>query len=131
LEEFLTLVPGANDLLSWFGYWPDFHDAEIISLALNRSGISTLQIYTWHMTKEIDDRGFYVLEKHLLVNFRMEQILSLSLSDFGNQNVISGLCLSRIEGGFEIRLDPCYGMSGTIAAKRLSIDIEPVPTGVH
>jgi hypothetical protein len=130
VEEFLNLVPGATELISWFGYWPSFHDAEIVSLTLNRSGVSTLQVYTWQMTKEIDDRGFYVLEKHVLVNFRMEEILSLSLSDFSQQNVIFGLCLSRIGEGFEIKLDPCYGMSGTIAAKKLSVDFEHLPTGL-
>ena len=127
MEEFLTLVPGAAELFSWFGYWPSFHDAEIVSLILNRNDYSTLQLYAYHMTDAIDDRGFFVLEKHVLVNFRMEEISSLSLLDFNSQNVIFGLGLSRVEAGFQIDIDPCYGMSGTIAAKRLSIEIEPLP----
>jgi hypothetical protein len=131
VEELLNLIQGAAELCAWFGYWPDFHDADIITLALNRKGVSTVQIYTWHMAGKIDDRGYLIQEKQVLVNFRMEEILSLSLSDFSDQNVIFGLSLSRIDEEFEIRLDPCYGISGTIAARKLSVDFEPVPTGLH
>ena len=100
MEEIITLIPGAAELYSWFGYWPSFHDAEIVSLTLNRSGVSKLQLYTYHMSAKTDAEGFFVLEKHVLVNFRMEEIVSLSLCDFSSQNVIFGLGLSRVEGGF-------------------------------
>jgi hypothetical protein len=36
----LEAVEGAKNLRDWFGYWPNFHDAEVISLHLNRSAIS-------------------------------------------------------------------------------------------
>jgi hypothetical protein len=124
-------VSGAAELVSWFGCWPSFHDAEIISLALNRSGDSSLKVYTWQRTTEIDDRGFYIQMKHVLVRFRLEGISSLTLSDFSCQNVIFGLSLSQTEEGFKIDLDPCYGLPATIAAKKLSIDFEPVPAGFH
>ena len=32
----LQEISGAAELRDWFGYWPMFHDAEIISLHLNR-----------------------------------------------------------------------------------------------
>jgi hypothetical protein len=129
VEEFLESVPGAGDLFAWFGYWPNFHDAEIISLALNRSGASTLRIHTWETTSRVDERGYYVLDKHVHVAFQMEDIRSLSLSDFNQQNVIFGLSLRHTEDGFEICLDPCYGLSGSILAQKLSIQIEPMPPG--
>jgi hypothetical protein len=31
-------IPGADDVVKWFGYWPTFHDAQILSITLNRSG---------------------------------------------------------------------------------------------
>jgi hypothetical protein len=45
-------ISGAAELHDWFGYWPIFHDAEIISLHLNREGSSSLRVHTWEMTKE-------------------------------------------------------------------------------
>jgi hypothetical protein len=43
-------IPGAVELHDWFGYWPDFHDAEIISLHLNRKGCSSLRVHAWDTT---------------------------------------------------------------------------------
>jgi hypothetical protein len=128
LEEDLNLIPGAAELSTWFGCWPSFHDAEITSLSLGREGVSTLQLHTWRRTEKVDDRGYYVQEKQVLVNLRMEEILALNLLDFNHQNVIFGLSISPIEGGFEIVLDPCYGLSGNIAARKLSVDFEPIST---
>jgi hypothetical protein len=125
VEEFLNAVPGAAELFTWFGYWPSFHDAEIISLALNRSGTSTLRIHTWQMTSQTDERGYYILDKHVLINFQMEEILGLELGDFNLQNVISGLNIRKTDDGYQIEMGPCYGLAGSITARKLSIEIEP------
>src|SRR5712692_434714 len=53
----LQAIDGARELHDWFGYWPSFHDAEIIRLHLNRRGSSSLVIHTWEMTKEVDEKG--------------------------------------------------------------------------
>jgi hypothetical protein len=126
VEEFLNSISGAAELFAWFGFWPDFHDAEIISLALNRSGISTLQIHTWQMTDQVDEKGYYILKKHVLVNFQMEDVLDLELVDFSPQNVISGLILKKAKDGILLELGPCYGLAGSISARKLSIGIEPI-----
>ncbi len=131
MEESLALVSGVANFVSWFGSWPGFHDAEIVSLDLDRKGVSTLQIYTFEMTKEIDERGFFVHKRHVLVNFRMEEILSLTLSDFSEESVIFGLSLTPVAEGFKIDLDPCCGLSGTITAKRVSIDFVPIPKALR
>jgi hypothetical protein len=49
----LKAVEGAESLYKWFGYWPNFHDAEVMSLHLNRGAPSSLVIHTWEMTKEV------------------------------------------------------------------------------
>jgi len=48
------------------------------------------------MTKETDERGYYVLAKHVVVEFVLEEIPDLSLSGFSHQNVLFGLWLSMI-----------------------------------
>ena len=131
MEEVLSLIAGAAELSLWFGCWPSFHDAEIVSLSLNRQGISTLQLHAWRRTEKLDDHGYYVQEKHVFVSLRMEEIIALTLLDFNHQNVIFGLSFSRIEDGFEIVLDPCYGLSGTITARKLSVDFEPISGGAE
>ena len=110
----LEAVEGAKNLRDWFGYWPNFHDAEVISLHLNRSATSSLLLHTWEMTKETDEHGYYVLAKHVVVEFVLEEILDLSLSGFSHQNVLFGLAVHRIENGFRLTLGDSYGIAGTI-----------------
>ena len=137
-------VPGGAELVRWFGRVPSFHDAEIISLDLRRSGKSFLRIHGWVGTDQVDERGYMVLDKHAVVTFTLEDIMDLQLDGFSHQNVIGGLILQRaIDRGranyyplpqssedIEIELEPCYGLDGVIRAKRVSISFEPgIPDG--
>ena len=118
-------ISGAVKLYDWFGYWPDFHDAEIISLHLNRKGSSSLRVHTWEMTKEIDENGHYVLTKHIVVEFVFETVFALSLTGFSQQNVIFGLDIEKTSPGFRLTLDECYGLAGSIEAEGLSLRLTP------
>jgi hypothetical protein len=141
--DVLEFIPGGPELLAWFGYVPSFHDAEIISFHLNRAGPSTLSIHTWEITGTVDPRGFYALKKDVVVTFTLEEIERLELDGFSHQNVIGSLELNRVEAGtssfgmqwvdpsrsqpdlYEIILHPCYGLSGTLRARRVSISLAP------
>jgi hypothetical protein len=37
-------IPGAALVVGWFGYWPTFHDAEVLSIFLDRTGESRIAI---------------------------------------------------------------------------------------
>jgi hypothetical protein len=132
-------VVGDDKLLAWFGQTPSFHDAEIVSLSLNRSGTSELKVHGWIMTDEVDPRGYIVLGKHAVVTFMLIDIMDLQLDGFSRQNVIAGLVLKRAtdrgragcytlpeeEGDIEIELLPCYGLDGFIRAKKIAIAFVP------
>jgi hypothetical protein len=118
-------IPGAKELHEWFGYWPDFHDAEIVSLHLNRKGISSLRVHTWETTKQVDEKGYYMCARHIVVEFLFENIFALALAGFSQQNVISGLDMEKTGSGFRLTLGECYGLAGSIEAERLSIGITP------
>ncbi|RDJ24281.1 hypothetical protein DWF00_04155 [Bosea caraganae] len=132
-------IPGGPELLQWFGGAPTFHDAEIIQLHLNRNGVSTLRLHGWVMTNEVDEKGFFVLQKHAVVTFAIEGIQDLKLDGFSHQNVIGGLTLDwapdRGRSNYfpippsardiEIELEPCFGMDGHIRAQRVSVTFEP------
>jgi hypothetical protein len=61
----------------------------------------------------------------------MEDVFALKLEDFNEQNGILGLSLSPVENGFEIVLDPCFGLSGSIAARKLTVDFQPMSGTAH
>ena len=118
-------VPGAMELHDWFGYWPDFHDAEIISLHLNRNGSSSLRVHTWETTKEVDGKGYYVQTRHVVVGFILENVSGLSLNGFNHQNVIFGLGIEEVVSGYRLTLDECYGLAGSVEADKILLRITP------
>jgi hypothetical protein len=118
-------ISGAAEVVAWFGRWPSFHDAEIISLQLHCSDPSALVVYAWNMTNKVDATRHYVLEKHALVTFTLRGVSDLDLADFSDQNVISSLDVEKRENGFRITLHPCYGLCGTVDAETVSVSVKP------
>lgn len=121
----LEVVEGAKDLHNWFGYWPNFHDADLIRLDIDRSGAVMMVLHTWEMTKEVDAKGFFVLVKHVVVEFVLKGIVALSLDGFAHENTLMGLAIERVDRGYLMTLDDCYGITGTIEATSISIRLTP------
>lgn len=127
-EEILHGVSGGADLLAWFdGHVPSFHDAEIISVSLDRNGtVANLAIHTWEMTTDIDEAGYFINRKHVVVSFELSGATDLSLTGFNHQNVISGLSIEKMQNGsYSLSIEPCYGLSGSIEARTLRVTLEP------
>src|SRR5438067_12714001 len=66
-----TFLDKHQALLDFFGYWPSFRDANVLSYVGPAPGRSTvdLTLHTWEMTSEVDAKGYFVLRKHVLVAF--------------------------------------------------------------
>jgi hypothetical protein len=140
VETIYASIPGGPDLVAWFGQVPSFHDAEIVSLSLHRRAQSMLSIHAWNTTKEVDDRDYFVLDRHAVVTFTLEDIMDLQLGGFSHQNVIGGLRLRRaperpdrrgsywldpLPSDFEIELEPCFGLDGIIRCRTVSVAFVP------
>lgn len=118
-------LPGADAVIKWFGYWPDFHDGEILEVHLNRNGLSWLKIYTWNTTNEVDDKGYFEAEKHAIVTFFFEELSDLKFIDFSHQNVIGSIDISRYNEEIRMTLSPCYGLSGYIQGTLSRVEVSP------
>lgn len=118
-------VPGAKEVISWFGDWPSFHDAEILELHLDRTGQSWIKIHTWNMTDQIDSSGYGISDKHAVVTFILEAITGVELTGFSRQNVIAGLDLEQEGNGFVLTLSPCYGLAGSLHAEKINVSVAP------
>lgn len=125
--DWLAQVPGASELINWFGYWPGFHDAEVISIELARSGASRLCVHAFESTGTINSKGHYICQRHVVVKFLLTGIRQLQLIDFNQQNVLAGLTLRRVEQGCEVKLEGCDGVDGVIVAESVRIELS---TGV-
>ena len=60
-------IAGAQELYDWFGYWPDFHDAEVRKFQAGIGTPSFLVIHTCKMTNQVNSQGYYELTKHVVV----------------------------------------------------------------
>ncbi|HVA18491.1 MAG TPA: hypothetical protein VMV59_12345 [Candidatus Dormibacteraeota bacterium] len=117
-DDIAASLDGFDTVVRWFGAWPSFHDAEIISLHLARGGESLLRVYP------------YYPEKPATVDFVLEGVTDLELWDFSSQNVIFSLDLESVvdqtkEKAIRLTLSPCYGLAGHIDAKRVRVKLAP------
>jgi hypothetical protein len=118
-------LAGVEAVTQWFGGWPNFHDAEVISVFLARKKESVLRVYPYHP------------QKPATVDFILEDLTDVDLNDFNCQNVINSLEVETAidQNGdrvYRVTLAPCYGMAGRIDAKSLRVELSPgkSPDGV-
>jgi hypothetical protein len=105
--------------LAWFSGLPNFGDAEVVALKLNREGQSTLVVEVFAPPRKI------------LVTCLLGDWVDVQIAGFGQQNVIGGLALKRAgkrgiapweigvgatPGDHEIVLSPIFGANGVIRA---------------
>jgi Immunity protein 50 len=123
MEELIQTIPGAQQLFDWFGYWPSFHDAEVLSVELNRSGLSKVRVHAFRATSDVNSKGHCVLDKHCIVTLLLDEIGGVDLADFNHQNAITRLGFERQKNAYVVTFYPAHGVTGTITAKNLSVEM--------
>ena len=132
-------IQNAECLISVFGRWPSFHDAEVIWLRLDRRASSlgkgpTLEtlIHTWEMTSEVNAAGYYILRNHLLVHLRFSRVEECILDGFNYQNVLNCLHIEEIRNrqmgylNFQVRLDTSHGLEALFQCQEIEVvEIQP------
>ena len=130
-------IPGAQGVIAWFGYWPTFHDAEVLSISLDRQSGCRVAVHAFETTAEIDGSGHYLRTKHVVVTFCMEGFprdesgtSNIRIEFFNHQNVLSSASVNARPEGYELLLEGCHGVDASIVCERMSVSVEPgIPTG--
>lgn len=116
-----------------FGYWPSFHDAEVLSLELQRAyddvprATLKARIYVFEITKEVDDRGYLVLRNHTIVDMLFRAIDESRITSFNHQNVLWGLEISDITSRqlehlhFQVHFSSSFGVEAEFKCKAIEI----------
>src|ERR1700685_3432465 len=137
------LIRGSEKLTDIFGYWPSFHDAEVLDLHFwrGRSDISkgvydfpvlTLGIHLWELTKEVNTEGYLVLRHHTLTTLRFSDVHDFEMRDFNHQNSIMELTLSSHERTkppspyFAVQLVPAFGINASFKCIGVEV-VDAVP----
>lgn len=124
-------VRNASLLEEVFGTWPSFHDAEVLSVQLDRTGeqapiLETL-IHVFEMTTDLDSSGRYVLKNNTMVRFRFTRIALEMLRWFNRQNVLWDLAIERMESPspegqeLEIEFSSSYGLEAVFQCQTAEI----------
>jgi hypothetical protein len=134
-------IKGSEKIISVFGYWPSFHDAEILEVSLHRKFVGTgspaltARVHVFEMTNEVSNGGYFVCRYHSIVTLRFYAIADLVLENFNHQNALSGLDIEEIaSGGFSVSFDEAFGMDSSFNCQAIElVDLEPgIPFGsVH
>jgi Immunity protein 50 len=115
-----TFVSNYQALLDHFGYWPSFHDANVISYAGPTAERQTvdLVLHAWETTSEVDPQGYYIMQKNVLVTFRFAGVHSARLERFDSGNILFGMSITRSgdADSFHVELDSVMDMSGDFSA---------------
>jgi len=128
-------------LTSVFGTWPSFHDAEVVRLRLDRSGISgpelEADIHLFEITSEMTPEGIYKLRHHTRVALLFGGIDGLAIDAFNQQNVLRELKLKDISDRqldvlkWEVVFDPSWGLGAHFLCETISVlraePFEPLP----
>lgn len=134
-------IENAAALTSVFGRWPSFHDAEVISIQLDRSGDDgpslEARVHVFCMTSDVDARGFFVLTDHTLVSLRFSNLILLNLKWFNAQNSLSDLSVQQVSPAehdnraFRVSFNSNHGVELELLCDRIAVrSVESfVPTG--
>jgi hypothetical protein len=132
--EVLSRIVNASKLVDRLGRWPSFHDAQILSAVLNSNSkdgpTATFSIHVWNMLSETDERGYYRLDKHTLVELRAAGLLKYEPTDFNQKSIIFNLDVTaeQFEDNPALRLtvETSYGPSADILTLSLEvISVQP------
>jgi hypothetical protein len=115
-----TLLAGADRLTSLFGYWPSFHDSEVIEVRLRRDEGDgkpslTATIHVFEMTREVSATGHFVCRHHVLVTLHFSNVSHLEADGFNHQNALAGLVIEdaaapdQYAGTIRVAMEGAYG----------------------
>jgi len=127
-------ISGSELVTQVFGYWPSFHDAEVIRMSFETTTPYAAgpdlraDIYTFEITNEVGSNGAFILQHHTLVSFRFSGIENLRMDGFGNQNAIMGLSIADVRSrqletiNFEVTFEGSFGVSAEFMCRDVSVE---------
>ena len=120
-----SFVSNAERLSQAMGYWPSFHDANV--LTVERSGDTLhLCIHVFVMTDRVDRDGYYVLEKHHLAKFVFEGITADSLPDAYSSDCLDRLWFEQSGSLVRAHLESHMDLGGEVLCSRVAVyDVSP------
>lgn len=133
------VVKGYGKLTEIFGRWPSFHDAEVLSMSLERRGrdewegpIFRVSVHLFEGVRDNQASKGIKYINHAIVTFRFDTVVDLSVANFNQQNAIMDLIF---EAGsprskdivwpgpaYRVTFEPSFGVSCSFVCSSVQID---------
>ena len=118
-----------------FGYWPSFHDAEVLKVTFEAHpgyrATVTFLIETSEFINELDANGRYKQFNNCQIELNFTGIRGIYFEDFSHQNVIFDLKFKEVGEVIECSFDSSVGLVASITAEEACVlnltPIEPEP----
>lgn len=104
-----------------FGYWPSFHDAEVLKVTFEAHpgyrATVTFLIETQEFINELDTRGYYKQFNNCQIELNFTGIHEMNFEDFSHQNVIFDLEFKEDGEFIECSFSSSVGLVASIKAE--------------
>ena len=129
-----TYITGQESVIALFGDWPTFHDAEVLSLSLERAfpvktGISLARlkvVVRWYEPANVGTAEFHMtMKRGAIITFLFHGVSDVNLEDFNYQNVINSLKVSPSEDGkkrLKVEIESIWGIGGFWLCERAEVE---------
>src|ERR1700722_7818028 len=118
-QDLADFIVDAETLCSLYGSWPTFHDAEVLSLALDRGTLPnrepSLVIRLW--TSHFNNRF-----THSVATLRFDNPKDLIIEDFNHQNVLMGIDFKPIGDMVHVKLDGIFGVDAAYRCRKVRVE---------
>jgi hypothetical protein len=130
-DSIIPEIENSHLVVNHFGYWPKFHDSEVMEFTLHRNypddPFMELKLYAFESSAEQNEQGFNKLTKQCVIDFEFRGITDNYFTDFNQQNTIVELIIEDLEDYFDVQFVPSDGMEGTISCTAIRVnDLVPV-----
>lgn len=128
-----SVIENSEIVEAIYGYWPSFHDAEILSITLQQqrdsnsaNAIIRLNYWETKIINEETSRFDYVLDKNMVITLEFRKVTDCCVEEFNHQNVIDELLIEKTVHGIEAEFIAIHGAGVTVSADSVSVvEVEP------
>ncbi|QNH62281.1 Imm50 family immunity protein [Hymenobacter sediminicola] len=122
----ISRIINSEAVLQHFGYWPDFHDAEITRVIFEANPgyypSVTVLLSAFERTRETDERGYYRTIKNCDIKFQFNNIQEMEFGNFSHQNAILCLVFEEAEKSIRCTIDAATGLEAVIVAEEIVVE---------
>ena len=124
-------IENSEAVTSVFGYWPSFHDAEVLELVLRRDGSGpgrasvVAHVHVFEMTNQVMPNGHFLCHKHSIVSLVFEDADEFVAEGFNHQNALTGLRIEERDPGgcVAVAFEGAYGLEASLICRAIRVDL--------